>query len=112
MHLSSQNLPDDASNKTLILRRVLRHQLLRKPQQPLTRFLVSQKGPFKILMKQKKIKHIHDDPRIDCLACVEWIKAPLPRVRMPSPVVTPAPQSPLEKRQAKLMQKMIDYEYV
>ena len=27
------------------------------------------------------------------------------------PRVTPAPQSPLEKRQAKIMRKMIDYEY-
>ena len=30
---------------------------------------------------------------------------------MPFPMVMPVPQSPLEKRQAKLMQKMIDYEY-
>jgi len=54
---------------------------------------------------------VHDDPRIDCPACVEWIKAPLPRVKMPFPMVMPVQQSPLEKRQAKLMQKMIDYEY-
>lgn len=27
----------------------------------------------------KKIKHIHNDPSIDCPACIEWIKSPLPK---------------------------------
>lgn len=57
------------------------------------------------------MKHTHNDPRTDCRACIAWIKDPLPRVKMPFPMVAPAPQSSLEKRQAKLMQKIIDYEF-
>lgn len=52
----------------------------------------------------KKKKHIHDDPRIDCPACVDLIRAPLPRIY-------PYPESSLDKKRRELMDKMIDYEF-
>ena len=53
---------------------------------------------------KKTIKHIHDDPRIDCPACVAWIKSPLPRIY-------PYPQSPQDKVREKLMNDIVDYEF-
>lgn len=53
-----------------------------------------------------KKKHIHDDFSIDCPACTEWIRRPLPRMR-----VLPEPMSPADKEKAKLMEKIIDYEF-
>jgi hypothetical protein len=71
----------------------------------------SRNRPLNLHMKQKKANHIHDNPKIVSLACVERIEALPSRVRPPMPRATPTPQVRHEERRLKLMLKMIDYEF-